>query len=169
MKCKAGEVMQYKGCAFSGHRVIADADIKKIYDTLKPMLIELIEQGITDFYAGGALGFDTIAALMILKLRGEYPHIKLHLLLPYPEQSEDWSENDIMNYEFTKQHANSFVYLDRQYSAESLRKRNRELVDRSDMLICYCRRPRSGTASTMNYAKKLGKPVINLADKIFAK
>ena len=39
------------------------------------MLIGAIEQGYRYFGAGGALGFDTLAAQTVLELRSEYPDI----------------------------------------------------------------------------------------------
>ena len=46
---------------------------------LREEIVALVEEkGITTFLAGGALGFDTIAAQEVLRARGErYPGLKL--------------------------------------------------------------------------------------------
>jgi uncharacterized phage-like protein YoqJ len=59
----------------------------------------LIRHGATHFYAGGALGFDTIAALTVLRLKKLYPQIKLCLILPCKNQTKMWSESDRAIYE----------------------------------------------------------------------
>lgn len=41
--------------------------------------------------------------------------------------------------------------------------RNREMVDRSDLVIAYIIRKNGGTYQAVDYAEKIGKKVINLA------
>jgi len=154
----------YRSCSFTGHRRISAEHIRKICLTLRPLLITLVNNGCTDFYAGGALGFDTLAALEVLRLRTEFPQIKLHLILPNSEQTAEWKDQDVETYEFIKEQANSFIYLDMEYSTESLHRRNRELVDRCDILVCFKLSGRSGTASTVRYAASKGREVINIAE-----
>ena len=159
---------QYKSCAFSGHRDIPEADITQIYAHLTTLLRELIDNGCTDFYAGGALGFDTIAALIVLQLRGEYPDIKLHLLLPYADQSGAWQQSDCDTYEFIKSHSNSFEYLSKDYYRGCMQARNKALVDKSELVVCYMTRNIGGTANTIRYAKSCGRRVINIAPAVSA-
>ena len=47
----------------------------------------------------------------------------------------------------------------------AIQKRNRWLVDRADCLIAYLFRDFGGAYETVKYAKKQGKPVINLAEQ----
>ena len=73
-------------CCFTGHRNIPIDEYEKIEKRLEEEGVNLIHQGVKDFWAGGALGFDTMAALMVLKLKKDFPHIRLLLALPCPEQ-----------------------------------------------------------------------------------
>ena len=84
-----------KAACFTGHRKIKE-DTSLLSQRLYETLEKHIPCGLTDFYIGGALGFDTIAALTVLRLRKKYPFIKLHLVLPCPmeEQSKYWSDSD---------------------------------------------------------------------------
>lgn len=66
--------MNEKCCCFTGHRKIDNDKKEKIRAELKNILTGLIEEGCTCFYAGGALGFDTIAALTVLELKN---HIRI--------------------------------------------------------------------------------------------
>ena len=67
---------------FTGHRTIPFLQKQKLKKRTKQVLIEAIEQGYRYFGAGGALGFDTLAAQAILELKNEYPQIRLILVLP---------------------------------------------------------------------------------------
>ena len=43
--------------------------------------------------------------------------------------------------------------------------RNREMVDRADLIICYIEHEKGGAWQTVDYAIKQGKAVINFADE----
>lgn len=68
-------------CCFSGHRSISDEDLPKIRFLLLQETERLIQIEVNHFIAGGAVGFDTLAALTIIELRKEYPRIALELAL----------------------------------------------------------------------------------------
>ena len=44
--------------------------------------------------------------------------------------------------------------------------RNREMVDRADLVICYIEHKEGGAYKTVQYALMMGKTVINLTTKI---
>ena len=67
------------------------------------------------FGAGGALGFDTLAAQCVLSLKKQYPHIKLILVLPCITQTKGWSKDDIATYEEIKSQADKVVYTSYDY------------------------------------------------------
>ncbi len=55
------------------------------------------------------------------------------------------------------------------YPAAAFKKRNRSMVDRSDLVICCVDRKEGGAYSTMSYAECSGKEILNLADdKLFS-
>ena len=74
-------------CCFTGHRKLPTGQYQMIADRLEQTIIRLIEKGVLYFGAGGALGFDTLAALTVLRLRKQYPQIKLILVLPCRDQT----------------------------------------------------------------------------------
>lgn len=63
-----------KTCCFSGHRIISNNDYDKVYNDTKKAVISLIEKGVIYY---GALGFDTLAAQVVLDLKKEYLHFSL--------------------------------------------------------------------------------------------
>ncbi len=130
---------------------------------LRKVLISLIQNGYIYFGAGGALGFDTIAAQTVLELKAVYPQIKLVLVLPCLSQAFLWSETDVAVYEEIKSRADKVVYTGQEYLEGCMHKRNRHLVDNSSVCVCYFNGDEGGTSYTMNYALKQGKDVINIA------
>ena len=127
-------------------------------------MIEAIEQGYRYFGAGGALGFDTLAAQTVLELKSEYPEIKLILVLPCKNQTRGWEQADIEEYERIKAAADKVVHTSKDYYSGCMHKRNRHLVDNSSLCICYLTEQSGGTAYSVNYARSQGLKIINIAE-----
>ena len=155
--------MKEKTCCFTGHRNIPKVDYSLIKEKLKKEIIKLIEQDVCYFGAGGALGFDTIAAQTVLELKEVYPNIKLILVLPCKNQTYRWQEKDKEVYEDIKRRCDKYVYIAEEFSSQCMLKRNRRLVDNSKYCICYLTREQGGTAYTVKYAINKGLNVINIA------
>ena len=58
--------MREKSCCFTGHRLLAKKKIEQIEKRLHEEIDRLINEGITDFISGGALGFNQIAASVVI-------------------------------------------------------------------------------------------------------
>lgn len=154
-----------KTACFTGHRQIPSTEKSQLRANLRQTLIYYIEQGYQYFGAGGALGFDTLAAQTVLELKNTYPEIKLILVLPCLSQASKWGVDDIAEYERIKQAADKVVYTSQEYSRGCMHKRNRHLVDNSSLCIYYLTKRSGGTAYTADYAKSSGLVVVNLAKK----
>lgn len=155
--------MKEKTVCFTGHREIPFLKAGAIKNMLKKTLEDLIEKGYCYFGAGGALGFDTLAAQTVLELKSKYPQIRLILVLPCLSQADSWSDRDKAVYEDIKNRADKVVYTAQEYFKGCMHKRNRHLVDNSSVCICYLTTKTGGTAYTVNYADKNGLKVINIA------
>ena len=151
-----------KTCCFTGHRIIKITP--ELVQRLKDTIIKLIEHGVTDFYNGGAIGFDMLAAETIIELKAEYSDIKLHLLLPCPpeEQVKGWNKAQIARYNKILQAADRITVLAEHYTDDCMKRRNERLVELTDCCICYCTNPRSGTGQTVRMARDKGIDIINL-------
>ena len=130
---------------------------------LEETIIGLINRGIIYYGAGGARGWDALAAKTVLKLKPSYPSVKLILVLPCLTQTQGWRPEDIAEYDSIKAQADKVVYTAQQYTKDCMHRRNRHLVDNSSVCVCYLNRESGGTAYTVNYAKKNGLEIINLA------
>ena len=158
--------MQSKTVCFTGHRSLPAEELPEISRHLEDTLTTLIEQGYCYFGAGGALGFDTLAAQVVLRLREHYPQIRLILVLPCRNQTRGWPQDSIDIYEDIKRRADKVIYTSENYFRGCMQKRNRHLVDSSSVCICYLTKSTGGTAYTVNYARRMGLRVINLAESV---
>lgn len=158
-----GDTMREKTCCFTGHRQIPSEYLPAITKKLRDTLIFYIEQGYQYFGAGGALGFDTLAAQTVLNLKQRYPSIKLILVLPCKDQAARWSANDIEEYERIKTCTDKIVYTADRYFNGCMQKRNWHLVDHSSLCICYLTKQNGGTKYTVDYAITNGVSVVNIA------
>lgn len=146
--------MKAKTCCFTGHRDIPAEEFATVKAETKKEIVQLIERGVTYFAAGGARGFDTLAAEIILELKEPYPHIKLILILPCLNQTNGWNEEDKAKYNHIKSKADKIKILSQNYYRGCMHTRNRYMVDHSTYCVCYFRKPSSGTAYTVNYTIK---------------
>lgn len=100
--------MKEQTCCFTGHRNIPPEQYAAIAERLRTAVIDLIEAGICRFCAGGALGFDTLAAQTVLALKEKYSHIQLILMLPCTTQTKGWPPGDIQIYKSIQQRCDRF-------------------------------------------------------------
>ena len=159
-----GVKLKEKTCCFTGHRDIPSGSYQLIFNKTEEMVESFIKKGYLFFGAGGALGFDTIAALTVLKLKERYPDVRLILVLPCRNQTRGWTSEDIRIYESIKEQADKVVYTSEEYTRGCMHKRNRHLVDNSSLCICYLTENKGGTFYTVNYARQNQLNIINIAD-----
>lgn len=154
--------MKAKTCCFTGHRNLSLEEKIKISMCLQTTIIELIQEGVEVFITGGALGFDTLSAKVVLQAKKKYPHIKLKLILPCVEQYKGWSEKNRLTYAKIFAKADEREYTAQNYFRGCMHIRNRRMVDESAYCICYLRSDNGGTAYTVKYAQENGLKILNL-------
>ena len=147
-----------KTACFTGHRELKEP-FEVVYAKTVEVVEKLIHQGYKFFGAGGARGFDALAAEVVLELKAKYPHIHLILVLPFYKQYEhekNWKTAEIAQHEKHKKLASKVVYTQEVYSSGCYYKRNRHLVDFSSICIAYQYKSTGGTAYTTKYATEKG-------------
>lgn len=149
---------------FTGHRKIPPEQQEKVVRQLRKTILELAGDEYRYFGAGGALGFDTLAAQTVLNLKSDLPQIRLILVLPCLSQSDRWRSRDKEIYETIKARADKIVYTSREYTRGCMHKRNRHLVDSSSVCVCYLKDATGGTAYTVKYARSKNLRIINIAE-----
>ncbi len=159
-----------KSICFTGHRQIPKAEIHTLLERLRRLLCQAIADGFSEFYCGGAVGWDTYCGIVVLELQEMFPHIALHLVLPCPpeEQSARFTEHQKTLYYRVYAMANTREIVCPSQTKNCMQRRNQRLVDQADCCICYCREngTRTGTAQTMRMARRKGIPIINVKNQI---
>ncbi len=153
-------------CCFTGHRHIDSPKLTLLAEELDKVLDILIRGRVKTFRTGGAMGFDTLAALKVLEKKEQNPALFLELCLPCKDQTKGWNERNREAYDYILAHADKITYLHEDYTKGCMLERNRYMVEGSTYCVGYCTAEKGGTAYTMQYAKKKGLQVINLADRI---
>ena len=151
-------------CCFTGHRTVAREDVPGLVRAIDRHITALLERGVFEFRAGGALGFDTLAALRVLTLQERDPRCRLVLYLPCRDQTRGWSEAACRVYRYILERADAVFYTADQYVKGCMLERDRRLVEGSDVCLAYCTRNAGGSFYTCTYALKKNLQLINLAD-----
>ena len=155
-----------KSACFTGHRNIRE-DIAELEERLYCELEKaIINDNILNFYNGGSIGYDLLAARVVLRLKRKYPQIKLHMVLPCcpEEQSERWKDKQKSEYFAILRSADSIEQTSEHYFNGCMKIRNARLVELADCCFCYYdpARYRSGTGQTVRMAEKKGMEILNL-------
>ena len=149
--------------AFTGHRWYDSSRKQSVIEKLEGCVREAYKNGITNFISGMAIGFDLLAAELVLSLKQECPAITLTATLPFCEQASRFNERDKSRYYKCLSQADDIVILSNDYTAKCYLERDRFMVEHSSLLIaCYDGRNKGGTFWTVNYAARIGKNVINI-------
>ena len=147
-------------CFFIGHRETSRQILPSIIEAAEGLILE---EQVSDFYAGGYGCFDQLAGEAIIKLKKDYPNIRLFLVLPYhpanrpvhvPPGYDDTFYPDGMEHVYPKY---------------AIATANRKMIDKCDFLIAYARHTASNAYHFFEYAMRQEKKgrihIENLAEK----
>ena len=149
--------------AFTGHRWYDSSRKHSVRKKIEECVREAYRNGITNFISGMAIGFDLLAAELVLSLKQDCPAITLTAALPFGEQASRFNERNKSRYYKCLSQADDIVILSNDYTAKCYLERDRFMVEHSSLLIaCYDGRNKGGTFWTVNYAARIGKNVINI-------
>ena len=150
-------------CAFTGHRAVKREHSGRLQNLLARAIDYAYSRGARTFIAGGALGFDTLAARQVVLFKISHPDVRLELVIPCRDQAERWTDAQRDFYDFLLSRADSIEIMSDRYTEGCMKKRNARLVERADMLIAYASgKSYSGSMQTVRMAKEKGIEVYNL-------
>ena len=155
-------VLEIYSVVFFGHRYIDDPF--KVEELLEEQICKLIDENeYVEFLVGRNGEFDQCVSSTVLRVRKNVKddNSALVLVLPYAtaeylnneEYFHDYYTDVEISYEASRAHPKSAIQI-----------RNREMVDRADLIICYIEEKHGGAYRTIQYAKKQRKNIINLAE-----
>ena len=149
--------------AFFGHRYIdrfsqAESGVEKHVREL------LNNYEYVDFLVGRDGEFDQIVSSTVKRMKNAVrdDNSSLIWVMPYPKAEYANNEDNFDDYydeieicdESSRAHFKSAIQI-----------RNRYMVDRADLVICYIDHENGGAYQTVKYAEKQGKKIINIANE----
>lgn len=150
--------------AFIGHRYIDNISLieKKIEELVRNIISD---KSYVEFLVGNDGEFDQIVSSTVLRVKRKNfcADSSLIWIMPYETAKYRNNEKNFKNYydeiELCDESASA-------YFKNAIMIRNRYMVDRADILVCYVEQKKGGAYQTMKYAKSIGKNIINIYDEI---
>ena len=151
--------MEIYRVSFIGHRTLYNT--KDVECALEEIISDLIrDREYVEFYVGRNGDFDISVASAVKRAQKKYgkENSSLILVLPYRVKDE---------YLLSEFYDDINLPVDKKTHFKlAISKRNEWLVDNSDLLVAYVEREYGGAYTTMKYAKKQVKNIINIWDLI---
>ena len=144
-----------KACCGFGHRQV----FENISESLDKAVLEAAAQGCVIFYTGAMGQFDSLFASAVRKAKKSYPNIRLICVKPY--MTTEINENGDYLYSLYDDIIIPTELADI-HPKSAIPKRNRLLVDWSDIVIGYIKRQYGGAYTAIRYARSIKKEVIML-------
>lgn len=157
-------------CCFTGYRPekfgfqfsVKDERYCILVRRLYTAIADMLEKGCTVFYTGMAMGFDILAAEHVVTLRLARKDLKLIAVVPFKGQESGWPKEWQDRYREIIKECDEVIILSDSYHKWVYSKRNRYMVDRSRFVVTYFDGKDGGTKSTVQYAVKNGRELLNI-------
>lgn len=150
--------------AFFGHRYVDN--ILKVEELLEEQIRKLLDENeYVEFLVGRNGDFDRCASSSVIRVRKRYRDDNSALVLVLPYQTAEYQSNEESFHDYYTDAEISYE-ASKSHPKAAFRIRNREMVDRADLIICYIDHLSGGALNTVQYAIEQGKDVINLAEKL---
>lgn len=148
--------------SFFGHR-----QVENFFDVehrLEKLIRELLhKKEYVEFLVGRNGEFDQLVASTVHRLKriAGADNSALVLILPY--MTAEFANNQESFASYYDEIEVSDAAASKHFKA-AIQERNREMIDRSDMVICYITHKSGGAYHSVQYAEKLEKRIINIAE-----
>ena len=159
-----------KTCCFTGHRAekLPWGDDERapaclaLKAAIADVLATLYAGGCRHFICGMATGSDIYCGEAVVALRDEHPDVTLEAAIPYDGQPERWPRVWRERYYRLAEECDKLTVLHRSYTPDCMMDRNRYMVDHSQVVVAVYNGSAGGTRSTMLYAMRTGRQIIEL-------
>lgn len=157
--------LRKKTCCLTGHRQIPPGRAEELAArTAEEIRALVVDRGVSFFGVGGAVGYDTLAAQVLFRLRErEFAHIRVILVYPFDGFTHRWPDEQKRVYAGLLHRYDKVVCASDTPGKAAYLARDRRLVDGSAYCIAYCTRESGGTAYTVGYARGQGLEIRNIA------
>ena len=148
--------------SFFGHRIIEQPLL--IDQSLEELIGSLLRsKEYVEFLVGRNGDFDQLVSSAICRCKREIREDNSAHVWVLPYATADYRDNE-EDYRAYYDEIEVFDSAGKHFKA-AFQARNRNMVDRADLVVFYVERNEGGAYQTMRYAIQQGKQYINLADK----
>lgn len=149
--------------AFFGHREIDH--FRETEQTLEKLIENLIrEHAYVEFLVGRNGEFDQLTASTVRSVRNRLGCRNCSLVLVLPYMTAEFRDNEASFLEYYDEVEVSSA-AEGVHFKSAMQTRNREMVDRANLVIFCVDHASGGAYQTMRYTKKNQKPYINISEK----
>lgn len=144
-----------------GHRIIDDylTAEQKLYELLRIIMSRGDRE--VEFLVGRNGDFDLIATSVIRRLKREINVENVFITLVLPYETAELRNNTEAFETFYDSIEISEASADKNFKY-AITARNRDMIDRSDMVVVYVKNQSGGAYQSLRYAEKNDKRIINL-------
>ncbi len=149
--------------SFFGHRNVEHGtEIENRLDTLLHDLITQREY--VDFLIGRDGDFDLLASSAIKRAIRNYAYGNTHFTLVLPYMKAEYRDNEKSYLEYYDE-VEICSESAEAHPKSAIQVRNRNIVNRSDLVVCCIQHKNGGAYRTIQYAEKQGKKIVNIIDE----
>jgi len=150
--------------SFFGHRRIER--LSTVADMLDDIIADLLRtKEYVEFYVGRYGEFDQAAASAVRRMRSSIGHSNSSMILVLPYMTAEFANNEKYFYDYYDEVEICPEAAEAHFKA-AIGIRNKAVAERSDLVICYTTRKSGGAYQAVRYADRLGKRVINIAERL---
>lgn len=144
-----------------GHRFIDDSQTveQKLYELLR-IIISRGDREV-EFLAGRNGDFDLMTASVVRRLKKELNAENVFLTLVLPYETAELRNNTEAFEDFYDSIEICEASADKNFKY-AITARNRDMIDRSDMVVVYVKNQSGGAYQSLRYAEKNEKKIVNL-------
>lgn len=153
--------MEIYTVSFFGHRYVEWGT--ELENRLDKLLYDLITQReYVDFLIGRDGDFDLIVSSVIKRAIRNYAYGNAHFILVLPYMKAEYRDNEKSFLEYYDE-VEICSESAEAHPKSAIQVRNRNIVDRSDLVVCCIQHKSGGAYKTIQYAEKQGKSIVNLS------
>ncbi len=143
-----------------------DEVILKLMKAKKKAFIRILLESkeYVEFLVGRNGEFDQLVSSTVRRVKRNFRDDNSALMLVLPYLTAEYENNHQSFHEYYDEIEICQDAAGGHYKA-AIQVRNREMVDRSDLVVCYIEHNSGGAFQTVQYAKKKNKEIVNLSDQ----
>jgi len=158
-------------CCFTGHRAEKlpwkyneqDPRCLLLKQSIYDCVDALYDSGYRRFICGMAEGCDLYFCEAVLTLRETHPDTVLEAAVPFPGQADKWPVDARERYKNLLSQCDSVKTVSEEYGPWCMMRRNRYMVDHSDIVLACYDGQSGGTLNTLRYAAEQGVKILYLS------